>query len=105
MKGDLRRRLDRIEERLWRMTFDSVDRYLHGRSMEDVEFFCVHGYLPEMASPGLPFEPPPSSWNERWKHFRESQRMAASKTVEEREFFCVNGYWPNAEPGGWDGEG
>ena len=99
MKGDLKRRLDRIEERHWRTTLDAVDRYLHSRSMEDVEFFCVHGYLPETAIPGRPFEPSPLSWNKRWKDWREFQRMAANRTTEEREFFCVNGFWPHAVKG------
>ena len=90
----LKRRLEQVEEEHWRRTIEVLDRYLEGRSREDVEFFCVHGYLPEIPIPGRPFTPPPMSWKERWKDCKEFQRVAAKKTTEEREFFCVNGYWP-----------
>ena len=101
-----KRRLEQVEEEHCRRTIEVLDRYLEGRSREDVEFFCVHGYLPEIPffcvhgylpeipTPGRPFAPPPMSWNERWKDWKEFQRVAAKKTTEEREFFCVNGYWP-----------
>ena len=88
-----KRRLEQVEEEHWRRTIEVLDRYLEGRSREDGEFFCVHGYLPEIPIPGRPFAPP-MSWKERWKDWKEYQRVAAKKTTEEREFFCVNGYWP-----------
>ena len=99
------RRLERVEEEHWRKTIEVLDRYLEGRSLEDVEFFCVHGYLPEIPIPGRPFAPPPMSWNERWKDWKEFQRTAANKTTEEREFFCVNGYWPTEAKNYSYGEG
>lgn len=89
-----KRRLEQAEEEHWRRTIEVLDRYLEGRSTADVEVFCVYGYLPEIPIPGRPFEPPLMSWNERWKHWKEFQRMAANKTREVREFFCVHGYWP-----------
>jgi hypothetical protein len=97
-------RLERVEEEHWRKTIEVLDRYLEGRSREDVEFFCVHGYLPEISIPGRPFAPPPMSWNERWKDWKEFQRAAAKKTTEEREFFCVNGYWPTRDKDNSNGE-
>ena len=89
-----KRRLEQVEEEHWRRTIEALDRSLDGRTIGDVEFFCVHGYLPEIPIPGRPFAPPPMSWKERWKDWKEFQRVAAKKTTEEREFFCVNGYWP-----------
>jgi len=90
----LKRKIERLEEEYWRRTLETADHYLKGRSVEDVEFFCVHGYLPDVPIRGQTFEPTPMSWPERWKLFRNFQRIAATKTAEELEFFCSHGYWP-----------
>ena len=46
MTSTLKRRLEQFEEDYWRRTVEAVDRYLDGRSIADVGFFCAHGYLP-----------------------------------------------------------
>ena len=88
------RRVEQLEEVYWRRTLDATDRYLEGRSVEDVEFFCVHGYLPEVPTPGIPYIPERLSWKQRWKQWKEHKLTCTNKSVEEREFFCVHGYWP-----------
>jgi hypothetical protein len=44
----LRNRIKQLEEEQWRRLTEELDGYLAGRSVEDVEFFCVHGFLPEV---------------------------------------------------------
>jgi len=48
----LKRRIEQLEETQWQELLEAADRYLEGRSIEDREFFCVHGYLPEVPIPG-----------------------------------------------------
>jgi hypothetical protein len=98
MSVTLKRRLEQLEETYWRTTADAVDRYLEGRSIVDIEFFCVNGYLPENPILGPIFKPPRMSWPERWREWKESQRVFITKTTEEREYFCIHGQWP--APGG-----
>src|ERR1700756_4702074 len=88
------RRIEQLEEEQCRRTLEGLDRYLEGRSMEDVEFFCVHGFLPELPMPGPPYAPERLSWKERWKQWKKHERQFTNRSVEEREFFCVHGYWP-----------
>lgn len=86
----LKSRIEQLEERNWQEQLEAMDRYLKGRSLEDLEFFCVHGYLPDVPIPGLPVDT--SEWpRQTWK---EHKREFAGRSVEEREFFCVHGYWP-----------
>jgi hypothetical protein len=94
MTSTLKRRLEQIEEDYWRRTVEAVDRYLEGRSIADVEFFCINGYLPENPLLGRIFEPPRVSWRERWKEWKEFQRVSKNKTDEENEYFCIHGQWP-----------
>jgi hypothetical protein len=86
----LRSRIEQLEERNWQEQLEAADRYLHGRSMEDLEFFCIHGYLPEVPIPGRPVDT--SAW--RRPTWKEHKRAFAGRSEEEREFFCVHGYWP-----------
>jgi len=86
----LRSRIEQLEERNWQELLERLDRYLEGRSLEDREFFCVHGYLPEVPIPGPPVDT--SAWRRpKWK---EHKRALAGRSEEEYEFFCVHGYWP-----------
>lgn len=78
----------------WRRNMEMADRYLEGRSVEDVEFFCAHGYLPEPPIPGTLYVRKERNWKEDWKQWKEFQRETAGKSVEDQEFFCANGYWP-----------
>ncbi len=85
----LKRRIEQLEEKHWQRQLESANSLLEGRSMEDLEFFCVHGYLPEAPIPGSPVDT--SAWHRpTWK---EHKRAFAGRSIEEREFFCVNGYW------------
>jgi hypothetical protein len=34
------------------------------------------------------------SWRERWKEWKEFQRVSKNKTAEENEHFCIHGQWP-----------
>jgi hypothetical protein len=90
----LKRRIEQLEERHARKLIEATDRYLKGRSFEDVDFFCIHGYLPDVPIPGTPYNPAPLSWKERWRQWREQGRIMASRTTEECEFFCIHGAWP-----------
>ncbi len=54
---NLRSRIEQLEEKVWQNISAKLDRYLAGCSVEDVEFFCVHGYLPETPMPGHPYHP------------------------------------------------
>jgi len=99
MSISLSRKIERLEEEYWRQQLETADRYLVGSSIEDVEFFCVHGYLPDTPIPGQPFQPRPMNWPERWKQFRDFQRSTATKSVQEGEFFCSHGHWPPAANG------
>ena len=92
--ANLRRRLELLEEEQCRKMLEEFDRDLEGRSLEDVEFFCVHGYLPEVPIPGSPFIPVRMSWKERWEHWKECERQCANRSIAELEFFCAHGYWP-----------
>jgi hypothetical protein len=86
----LKRRIEQLEEKQWQELLEAADRCLKCRSMADLEFFCVHGYLPDVPMPGSPLDV--SSWQRpSWK---EHKRTLAGRAVKEREFFCVHGYWP-----------
>jgi hypothetical protein len=98
------RRIEQLEEEQCRRALEGLDRYLEGRSIEDVEFFCVHGFLPEVPIPSSPFVPEPLRWKERWKQWKKQERQFTNRTVEEREFFCVHGYWPDRGNGGNHGK-
>lgn len=65
MSVTLKRRLEQLEETYWRRTAETVDRYLEGRSIADIEFFCINGYLPENPILGPIFKPLRISWPER----------------------------------------
>ena len=86
----LRVRIARLEEKQWQDSRKQLCRYFEGRSEEDVEFFCVHGYLPEVPTLGPPVDS--SVWQR--PSSREYKRTFAGHGVKEREFFCVHGYWP-----------
>jgi len=86
----LKRRIEQLEETQWQELLEAADRYLEGRSIEDREFFCVHGYLPEVPTLGPPVDS--SVWQR--PSSREYKRTFAGHGVKEREFFCVHGYWP-----------
>lgn len=89
-----KRRIEQQEERHWHELIEATDQYLEGRSLEDYEYFCVHGYLPEVPTPGPAFHVRRLPWKERWMQFKNLLRTMTSKTEAEREFFCANGYWP-----------
>ena len=92
-------RLERVEEEHRRRTTEALDRYLEGRSTEDVEFFCVHGYLPQIPIPGRPFESPPMSWNERWKDWKEFQtRFLEGLSYEQVEEIALDWRFPEPLP-------
>jgi hypothetical protein len=91
---NLRSRIEQLEEKVWQNISAMLDRYLAGRSVEDVEFFCVHGYLPETPIPGDPYHPSGS-----WPKWKDHKRAIAGRTEGEREFFCAHGYWPKAGGG------
>jgi hypothetical protein len=79
MTSTLKRRLEQLEENCWRRTVEGLARYLEGRSVADVEFFCANGYLPENPILGHIFEPSRMSWRERWKEWKEFQRVLKTK--------------------------
>jgi hypothetical protein len=86
----LKSRIEQLEEKQWQQQLEAANSHLEGRSMEDLEFFCAHGYLPEVPIPGPPVDT--SAWQRpTWK---EHKRAIAGRSVEEREFFCVHGCWP-----------
>lgn len=93
--SQLRTKIDQLEEKQYRRLLEDLDRNLEGRSLEDVEFFCAHGYLPEVPIPGPAFVPERLSWDERWKQWKKHERRFANRSVEEREVFCAHGYWPS----------
>lgn len=99
----LRSRIDQLEQQQWRELMEELDGYLAGRSVEDVEFFCVYGYLPEVPLPGPLYAPERLSWKERWKEWKRHEHQFANRSVEEREFFCVHGHWPSRSKGRCDG--
>jgi len=94
----LRSRIEQLEGKVWQNISAKLDRYLAGCSVEDVEFFCVHGYLPETPMPGHPYHPSGS-----WPKWKEHKRAIAGRTEGELEFFCAHGYWPKAGGGNNDG--
>jgi hypothetical protein len=100
MNSTIQRRLERIEMAEWRRNSEILDNYFEGRSIEDVEFFCANGYLPENPILGSIFEPSRLTWRERWTAWKEFQRASKTKTAEEREYFCIHGQWPAT--GGFD---
>jgi hypothetical protein len=89
----------RLEEKQWQDSQKQLCRYLEGRSEEDVEFFCVHGYLPEMPIPGRPVDT--SAWQE--SSVEDHKRAIADRNEAELEFFCVHGFWPERRKGGSHG--
>jgi hypothetical protein len=99
----LRGRIEHLEEEQWRQLTEELDGYLVGRSVEDVEFFCIHGYLPEVPLPGPSYTPERLSRKERWKKWKKRHRHYKGRSVEEREFFCVHGHWPSRAKGRGDG--
>jgi hypothetical protein len=90
----LKRRLEQAEEAKWRSLIEAADCYLEGRSVADVEFFCIHGYLPEVTLPGRQWNIKRLPWKEEWKQLKAYQRAAATKSPKAKEFFCAHGYWP-----------
>ena len=46
----LRKRLDTVEDRIALQQHRELQRQFKGRSLEEQEFFCAHGYWPENAS-------------------------------------------------------
>jgi hypothetical protein len=85
----LKRSVDEFEEECWQNMSATLQRHIGGRSRGDVEFFCVHGYLPETPIPGDPYYP-----SESWPTKKEHDRSVEGRSIEEREFFCVHGCWP-----------
>ena len=86
----IKSRIEQLEERNWQEQLERLHRYLDGRSIRDVEFFCVHGYLPEVAIPGPPVDT--SGWQRpTWK---EHKRAFADRSAEELEFLCLHGHGP-----------
>jgi hypothetical protein len=92
----LRVRVARLEEKQWQDSREQLWRYLKGRSKEDAEFFCVHGYLPDVPIPGCSVDT--SAWR-KWT-WEDHKRTFAGRSVPELEFFCVHGYWPEQGNGG-----
>jgi hypothetical protein len=83
----IKSRLERLEEKQWQKQCEELDRYLKGRSLEDVEFFAVHGYLPEEPIPGEPYAPGHTSWE-------EYKLLVRGRSDDELKFYAVHGYWP-----------
>ena len=88
---NLKRKVEELEERVWQNIDAKLDRYLSGRSVGDVEFFCRCGYLPETPIGGPLYHPTQSTWKERWSAWKRQKRAFAGRTEEEIEFYCVNG--------------
>jgi hypothetical protein len=99
----LRSRIEQLEDEQWRQLAEELDGYFLGRSFQDVEFFCAHGYLPEVPLPGPSYALERLNWTERWKTWKKFQRHYGCRSIAEREFFCVHGYWPSRAKGRGDG--
>lgn len=84
----LKNRIEWLEEKQWQERCERLNHYLEGRSFEDVEFFCAHGYLPEVPIPGAPFTPL------RLLSWKEYKRTIANRSEAEMEHFCKTGRWP-----------
>ena len=95
----LRVRIARLEEKQWQDSREQLRRYLKGRSEEDLEFFCEHGYLPDVPIPGRSVDT--SAWPE-WA-WEDHKRTIAGRSEAELEFFCVHGFWPERAKGGSHG--
>jgi len=95
----LKVRIARLEEKQWQDSRKQLCRYIEGRSEEDVEFFCVHGYLPEVPIPGRPVDT--SAWQEL--SGENHKRAIAGRSEADLEFFCVHGFWPEQAKGGSHG--
>ena len=69
----IKNRLERLEEKQWQKRWEALNSCLAGRSLEDLEFFVVHGYLPEVPIPGSPYTPDtacPVTWEEHKRLIR-----------------------------------
>ena len=97
---NLRSRIEQLEEKVWQNISAKLDRYLEGRSLGDVEYFCIHGYVPETPIPGPPCHASRSTWKERWSAWKKHKRACAGRTEQEIEFFCAHGYFPERGKGG-----
>ena len=65
-------RIARLEEKQWQDSRQQLLSYIEGRSEEDLEFFCVHGYLPEVPITGRSVDT--SAWQEwSWKQSKSSR--------------------------------
>ena len=85
----IKNRPERLEEKQWQKKCEAVDSYLAGRSLADVEFFVVHGYLSEVPIAGDPYTPCPTTWEEHKSFIR-------GRSEDELEFYVQHGYWPEA---------
>jgi hypothetical protein len=93
--ANFRVRIRRLEAKQWEDAWEQLCRYVNGRSEEDLEFFCVHGYLPDVPIPGRSVDT--SLWQRRtWEDYK---RTFAGRSVLELEFFCVHGTWPERGEG------
>jgi hypothetical protein len=97
--ANLKSRIEQLEEEQWQEACEWLCRALDGRSEEDREFFCVHGYLPEVPIPGRPVD---TSTLRRmtWEEFK---RFTAGRSVKDKEFFAVHGRWPDQAHQGLQG--
>jgi hypothetical protein len=87
--ANLKSRIEQLEAEQWQDAVKQLNRALNGRSLEDAEFFCVHGYLPEVPIPGFPVDT--SNWGCTWE---ELKRFTAGRSLEDKVFFAVHGHWP-----------
>lgn len=84
----VKRRLEQLEEKQWQERCGELNRYLAGRSLGDVEFFCIHGYLPEAPIPETPYIPG------RPLTLEEHRRFLAGRSQDEQSFYAEHGHWP-----------
>ncbi len=87
--------MDQVEELHWRRLWDELYRVLAGRSEQDIDFFCVHGCLPQRpgAASAQAFDlarAPIVSWTQH-------QCETARRSLDEKTFFLQHGRWPDTE--------
>jgi hypothetical protein len=84
-------RIVKLEEERWQWDLRRTEITLRGRSVADVDYFCIHGCPPEVPLPGPEYRTSTEP-NLTWI---EIQRLHKGRTLEERNFFCVHGRFPD----------
>jgi len=97
MMRPLKRRLEDLEDLDYVAQCRALAAYLRGRTETDVEFFILHGYLPEASLPGPAFDSSEVLRNTTREDRKQTERLIremAGRSNDDVEVLLKTGHWP-----------